>query len=275
MQEILDVSQADTDTAVHLSKGPPLQLDANESNLDFNSPIQLSLADSGISLLDSGLKLLDYTNSERDQHTQDNEDEWEDCSDDDDDEEDEDYDPAWGEDEDGVIYSDTEPDNGVENDFNSLDGCRRLEVSDNEMQTDDEEFYQSFESISPTDSRSVPGVSLVWDNVQWMSQARHQSQNSNKMNVKANALAAEHRVPASYSHDRTIDALDIPIDTYLQQNTDNEVLFEYVDSEIAKAIVRNVPKFKSYKDVVTYHIPHQSGRFFVFFTIYLLFATFS
>ena len=197
---------------------------------------------------DSGISLMGCTDCQENENSslqcQDEDSEWEDCSDDDDD----DYIPLWDEDD----NTETEP----TKDDNTETEPTEADIDAAELP----EGNESSESNHLPEAPTVPGASLVWDNTQWLAQARHQGQNTNKMNLRANALAAEHRVQATYCEDRVIDARDISVDTYVQQEADQGTFYEYAAWEVAKAMVRNIPHFSKYKDVVTWHVPHQHSK---------------
>ncbi len=180
------------------------------------------------------------------QSQEDDSDGWEDCSDD----EDDDYIPMWDEE-----VSDTE--SVAEHDYQAQGDVDLHDETEESMLSITEETPMTLHDAAQD---TVPGFSLVYDNTQWETTARHQGKNKNKMTIVTNALAVEHRVPAAKCEDRTVDAHDIPVDTYVQQEPDDETLAEYALSEIDKAIVGNVPHFKGYKDVAVWHVPHQHSR---------------
>ena len=227
----------------------PMQ-SVDATTTEVTTPGIQSLTDSGIGSSCASAGIQD-NNSAQFANVEEDSDGWEDCSDDDDDDDDEDYNPLWDEE----VGSDME---------SIVSECCEF-ANDCQVESDIEEAIlsdndEAIQSHYLPDKVTIPGCSLIWDNVQKQSQARHQAQSKSKMITKANALAAEHRVPASVSSDHVIDAHDIPLDTYLKKDTDGDIFFEYADSEVEKIMVRNIPHFKSYRDVVTWHVPHQHSE---------------
>ena len=113
----------------------------------------------------------------------------------------------------------------------------------------------------PLNVAGCPGFSLIWDNVQIQEISRHQSiERHNQFRLWANCLGAINRIFSRSDGNQVLKAMDIDLPTFVPGRPDEETIYRIAVTLITRILARNVPHFKSYKDVVTWHIEHEHSE---------------